>query len=103
MTNLLNETIEALNYVNKSAEDVSYVTDGVTYCTWEDFVKIADFSYDSGYGTNEIRLCLKIVGKGWWLGRAEYDGSESWDYFEPPQKPAVRNSSLKLKADSIFE
>ena len=91
MINLLKETIEKLNQNNKKEEDVICV-----YCkisswnmdekdkeyktTFELFKKYADFSYDDGYGGNEILLGLKIIGNDFWLERGEYDGSEWWNY-----------------------
>jgi hypothetical protein len=87
MENLLEETKEKLADCHKTPKDVLWVgsSDGSEAITWEEFEKLADFEYDDGYGLNEIRLDLVVVGKGWWLERYEYDGSEWWVYKEQPK------------------
>ena len=93
MATLLSETIEVLRINDKVPEDVLFVQTTKhewvggelrggfnQQGTWNDFAALADFPYDSGYGGNEIELSLKIVGDSWWLERAEYDGSEWWDF-----------------------
>ena len=87
MENLLEETKEKLAVCHKTPKDVLWVgsSDGSEAITWEEFEKLADFEYDDGYGLNKIRLDLVVVGKGWWLERDEYDGSEWWVYKEQPK------------------
>ena len=87
MENLLEETKEKLAVCHKMPKDVLWVgsSDGSEAITWEEFEKLADFDYDDGYGWIEIRLDLVVVGKGWWLERYEYDGSEWWVYKEQPK------------------
>ena len=82
MKNFLDETIEALEFNKKTIRDVEFVTDGKHKCSWEDFVKNANFDYDNGYSSVKINMCLKIVGKNWWFERCEYDGSEWWSFKE---------------------
>ena len=56
--------------------------------TFEKFKESAkNIYYDSGYGSNEIPMNLVIVGDNWWLERAEYDGSEWWEFKTLPIKP----------------
>ena len=87
MENLLEETKEKLEVCHKSPKDVLWVgtSDGSEATTWEEFEKMADFEYDEGIGSYEIRLDLVVVGKGWWLERYEYDGSGWWAYKECPK------------------
>lgn len=52
----------------------------------QDFLDKLDFTYDDGYGGQEL------FGKVWltdgvWLTRGEYDGSEWWDIHQYPQIP----------------
>ena len=94
MKNLLKETIENLETNGKLTTDVLWVGNKDIYTTWEDFASKANFDYDNGYGGNKIASDLKIVGKDFWLERAEYDGSEWWEYKEFPAKPGV---TRKLK------
>ena len=93
MVNLLNETIEILNGHGKTENDVIAVL-GTIYIdygngkevktSWENFKKYADFTYNEGFGGNEISIDLKIVGKDFWLERGEYDGSEWWEFKTMP-------------------
>lgn len=61
----------------------------------ENFERLAkQANYHSGYGAAHVPTDLVIVGKGWWLERGEYDGSEWWDFKEiPKQINEVRNIS----------
>lgn len=48
----------------------------------------------AGYGAAHVPTDLAIVGKGWWLERGEYDGSEWWNFKETPKQiNEVRNIS----------
>lgn len=88
MSNLLKETLEMLEKNNKKESDVMFVigdNEREVGCGWELFKKYADFSYDDGYGGNNIKMSLKVVGTDFWLERHEYDGSEWWEYKEMPK------------------
>ena len=86
MANLLQETLITLQQKNKTPADVLWVGSafGTICISWKGFSKIADVDYDSGFGGQEIRSDLVVVGKNWWLERHEYDGSEWWEYKELP-------------------
>ena len=101
MENLLVETIQKLEDCGKQPSDVKWVgmSDGTKACTWEEFVKIADFYYDNGYkGDPCIDLSFVIVGDNWWLERYEYDGSEWWEYKELPK---LKDTHEKLTLKDI--
>jgi len=86
--NLLKETIKALELDGKTQKDVRWVgsKDGKYAIGWEEFEKIAkDVEYYCGYGAPEIAEDLVVVGDGWWLERAEYDGSEWWEFKTIPK------------------
>lgn len=53
---------------------------------FEEFKKALNFSYDAGYGTQELygRIWLN---DGTWLDRGEYDGSEWWAHSCVPEIP----------------
>lgn len=104
MDNLLQETITALEENGKTPADVMWVgtreADESMYFygehkpsagSWSDFEKLADFTYDSGFGGQEIYQTLVVVGENWWLERHEYDGSEWWEYKRLPIKPTGAN------------
>jgi len=78
MRNLLEETIEALaNYEKTKNQSFSFVA----------FEKLAKkINYDAGYGGEQIATDLVVVGEGFWLERAEYDGSEWWEFKTFPKK-----------------
>lgn len=86
IVNLLEETLEKLSENYKSPKDVIWVgkANGSEASTFEEFSKMANFEYDSGFGSEEIRSDLVIVGNDWWLARREYDGSEWWEYLKLP-------------------
>jgi len=50
------------------------------------FLREMDFSYDNGYGGQELFGTIWFKD-GTWAKRAEYDGSEWWEYVEPPSIP----------------
>lgn len=52
----------------------------------EDFLKVLDFEYDSGYGGQELFGTIWYKD-GTWSSRGEYDGSEWWDYNMVPEIP----------------
>jgi len=87
--NLLQETLDDLKEHGLYPENVDFVTDGECNMSWKDFVELANFDYDDGFGWNEIDLGLKIVGDDWWLERHEYDGAERWAYKKKPNSHLI--------------
>jgi len=85
MTNFYEETIEILKRIEKTLEDVAYVSlDGKNYKPEKFFEVIKEIEYDSGYGLQEINASLEIVfNDSSYLERREYDGSEWWSYVTP--------------------
>lgn len=90
MTNLYRETIEALGEHKKTINDIVFISGNGHEIPIENFVEVAKgYDYDAGYGGTEVPVDLMIVGKGWWLERHEYDGSEWWEYRRPPSRPGT--------------
>lgn len=87
--NLLNETLNILKENGETPADVRWVgrESANAKCSWDDFSKQADFEYNNGYGWQEIPADLVAVGDNWWLERAEYDGSEWWEFKTIPKEP----------------
>lgn len=52
----------------------------------EEFFKSLDFTYDSGYGMQQVFGNI-VFWDGTWLSRGEYDGSEWWEVNRLPQEP----------------
>jgi hypothetical protein len=99
--NLLQETIRDLEDHGKTTNDVLWVGSiDAGWLSWDEFAVIADFEYDAGYGGQEIASDLVVVGNGWWLDRGEYDGSEWWNFQEPPKMPAEKGSITILTGSS---
>lgn len=67
-------TIELILKVNHTEED--YVN----------FLKPLDFSYDSGFGGQELFGTIWLED-GTWLTRGKYDGSEWWEHNILPPIP----------------
>jgi len=88
MRNLLSETEETIKGYGKKIEDIKWVGSkcGKYVISWEDFEKIANIDYDGSYGAQEIAEDLVVVGDNWWMERAEYDGSEWWEFKSTPIK-----------------
>lgn len=99
MVNLLEETLANLSANHKSPNEVIWVgaADGTEILTFEEFSKMANFEYDSGFGSEEIRSDLVIVGKDWWLARREYDGSEWWEYLKLPVPAKDQKKLIKIR------
>lgn len=103
MTNLLEETLKVLADNGKTPDDVEWVGSvSFGWFSWDDFAGLANKTYNSGFGGQEVASDLVVAGKNWWLERHDYDGSEWWEYKEQPQRPnehripqhVVRGSSL---------
>jgi len=79
--NFKDETLEYMKSINKTPDDIAYITGNNKTMSWEIFAKAADFDYNCSYGTNYVNLDLYIVFKdNTWMARSEYDGSEGWTY-----------------------
>lgn len=93
MKNLQIETLDAIVSEGKTIEDVAYCHIGnihyrnnkpIVYCHGELKIDSIDIMYDNGYGMQEIEGFI-VFNDNTWLERAEYDGSEWWDYKTCPQ------------------
>jgi len=89
MTNLLQETLEVLDRQGKTIDDIEYCQCLDGHFSVEIFKSLADNEYDSGYGAPEVGQDLILVGNDFWLSRAEYDGSEWWEFNRMPSKREI--------------
>ena len=94
--NLLNETVKALAEHNKTLKDVLAIQGNSFGMSIEDFIDLSDTEYDSGFGGALVADDLVIIGDNWWLERAEYDGSEWWEYKEKPKILPIRDDLYAL-------
>lgn len=104
MMNLLEETICTLEEQGKTPSDVMWCgTEDFGFFTWDEFAKLADVNYDSGYGGEEVAMDLIIRGKNFWLERHEYDGSEWWEYKSLPKRPKFKRAPQALVLSQSVE
>lgn len=102
IVNFLDETKEKLEENHRKPEEIIFIgIDGGKRngesCSWTEFVIMANFKYDSGYGGNVINLHLVIhFDDGAVMRRVEYDGSEWWDYYSAFVLPKEKKSLLFL-------
>lgn len=106
MENLLKETLEVLKRNGKSSLDIVWIgsADGKFALSndfeldaWAQFIKMADFEYEDGYGGVVVSADLVIVGADWWLERMEYDTSEWWVFKSLPVKQEGAKSFEAVK------
>lgn len=102
--NLLNETIEDIKNSGHEIADIVFIGSESSghICTWDEFTKLANQEYDSGFGAQEVAIDIIIVfndkTKMW---RHEYDGSENWDYSTPFEEPKAKNKITRLFVNGI--
>lgn len=97
MINLKQETLEVLEENGKHTDDVVWCGYEDCWFSIDDFLKLANFEYDNGYGGVSIRLDLVIVGRDFWLERSEYDGAEGWDFKTIPVRPAQYGEFTRVR------
>lgn len=91
--NLLRETINVIKNLPQSVDDIVFIGSEASghSCTWEEFYTLADFEYDSGYGSQKVAKDLVIVFRDMtMMCREEYDGSEWWEVRHPFLMPKDR-------------
>ena len=97
---LLTETKEFLRQHDKTIDDIIAIGGNDFRIPIEDFLKLADKGYDSGFGAQEVAADLILLGKDFWLERHEYDGSEWWEYKELPGR--ILNLPVNKNVRSLF-
>ena len=98
----LNETLESIKFSGHTHKDIIFIGSEKTghSCTWQEFEKLADFTYDNGFGSTKIATDLKIVfSDGATMWRGEYDGSEWWEYSQPFKMPTELKPIRRLGSD----
>jgi hypothetical protein len=85
--NLLAKTEELMQAKGYAPAQIVFIgsTKSGHSCTWEEFKKLADFSYYPGYGCAEVATDLEIIfSDGARMIRQEYDGAEWWIFLLSP-------------------
>lgn len=100
--NLLKETLEVLQENNKTIADIIWVGTREMWFTWEQFIAVADFDYDNGFGSQKIAKDLIIVGNDFWFERSEYDGSEGWEFKQMPKMPSKKLDVKRVGGDEYM-
>lgn len=99
--NLLTETLDYMKELGKTPDDVLYVKMTKHTGFWNElndsypdeiivdfdaFKKVANHTYNSGYGSNEVNTSTTILFKdNTVMHRWEYDGAEGWEYITLPR------------------
>lgn len=96
------ETIAILEQNNKSLDDVAWVGTEFVEIPIQNFVELADFDYDDGFGAQKVASDLLIVGQDFWMKRVEHDGAERWQYHTMPQRPTVKKTATALHVADQF-
>lgn len=106
MTNFLEETIDKITSCDKTIEDVDWVgsDDGKYVISWNEFAKIANIDYYSGFGLQYIAMDLVVVfNDGSYLYREEYDGSEGWSYAKTPRRQYGAKTFEYVRSEDGYE
>jgi hypothetical protein len=88
--NFKEETLVAIKESGHIIEDVEFVgtKDGKYRMNIDKFMRISNFEYDNGYGSENINSQVIVYFKDKsYLAREEYDGSEWWTH-----RPALNYS-----------
>ena len=101
---IIYETKMEVEDINKNVAWVGS-RDGEFAISWDEFLSINDYAYDSGYGAQHIAKDLVVVFEdGSYLERVEYDGSEAWNFSETPKKSDNPKPFKKLgNNDNMWE
>ena len=67
---------------------------------WDKFLSDLDFTYDSGYGGQNLFGTI-WYSDGTWSDRGEYDGSEWWNYNQCPDIPSELNRIDKVREQKL--
>lgn len=102
-TNFLEETLECLNLLKISTDDIICVAYGDVYMSWDVFVKNADFRYDSGFGNMEISDKIFIYTRDYIIYRHEYDGAEEWRAISTLESVISNKSQIPNDAELDFK
>lgn len=94
--NLLKETKDILRAYGKRVKDITFVQGKDFGISVDKFLKLANTTYNEGYGSQKVAEDLIIGGDDWWLERHEYDGSEWWEYRTLPKVLPVKEDVYAL-------
>ena len=89
MSNLKFETLEILKENGKTIKDIRWIGSKDIAIPLDLFWILADTEYNNDFGSQKVARDLVVVGDDWWLERAEYDGSEWWEFKTMPTKPST--------------
>jgi hypothetical protein len=103
--NLYDETVEILKLHDKTIADIEYIGSTRTKINTNKALELMKkTNYDSGFGGQEIACNLMIKGKDFIMKRAEYDGSEWWNYMQTdPTLPKVERDVKSFKTDMSWD
>jgi hypothetical protein len=78
--NLGTETLIAIRESGKAPSDVLMVTQGNTFCSFDDFLEQANhIDYTANQRPPVISPSLKVIGTNWQLVRCVYNAENFWE------------------------
>src|SRR5258706_16411275 len=112
--NFLEETKGRIEAFGHTIKDIQFITNYLSYMTWEEFEKQSDFEYENEYFDDDKQFIyehIKIVGNGWWLERDMTDPRdmvsgkyyEFWSYNEIPKQPTKKEEFSVCKDDYSYD
>ncbi|KAK3680656.1 hypothetical protein B0T22DRAFT_446005 [Podospora appendiculata] len=96
-------TLLALSLHDKTWDDVVWVGGQEFEISKEEFLDLANVRYNYQYGATEVAGDLVVVGKDFWLERAEYDGLEWWEFKTLPRRPERRLQAYGLLGEESLK
>ena len=100
MVNFWEETIDALKDNGKTFDDVEWIGGDEFEISKENFKRISNFTYDDGYGFQDVAEDIKLVGKDFIMIRWEYDGSEGWQYIKTKPTGIIKEVNTLAESDA---
>ena len=94
------ETIGALKSEGKTFDDVEWIGGDEFEISKENFKRISHFTYDDGYGCQDVARDIKLVGKDFIMIRWEYDGSEGWQYIKTKPTGIIKEVDALAESDA---
>lgn len=97
--NLKDETLKFLKEHGRTIDEIVWIGNSNGYIEVDEFLKLADFNYDDGYGRNEVRLDICIYGENFIMYRNVYDSSEWWEIKNALNKPMNKMAVTTLREE----
>lgn len=102
MIHFKTETLALLGKNGKTIDDVVWTGNREFEIPLGLFWDLADFTYDNGFGLENVAKDLMLVGKDFWLERHTYDGREWWEYKSLPSRPQTTREVDRIHCEEDY-